>query len=85
MEMAHGNFNYGVYHVKYDIIPKPIIPVWIKDRNVPNFTRLEESVKNNQNVKVENLEFIYQGIIDAYENINEREKHMVDFYLVKRK
>jgi hypothetical protein len=84
MEMVHSNFNRGVYHVRYGIIPKPIVPVWIKERNVPNFTRLAESVKNDSHVKVENLEFIYQGIIDAYESVGEREKYMVDFYLVKR-
>ena len=78
LETANEQLQKGfVYHVKYNIIPEPIIPGWISDRNT-------SALKKGENiVKVVNLETVYQDIIKAYKKADNREKYTVDFYLVR--
>jgi len=78
LETANDQLQNGfVYHVKYNIIPVPIIPQWIQERDTRELARYENTVM------VVNLENVYKGIINAYNNAENREKYTVDFYLVR--
>ena len=81
---ANRELKKGFYHIQYDITPEPEIPEWIRRRHVRS-DELLETMDRDKIVKVENLMNIYQGIINAYKDIRNREKYTVDFYLVRKK